>query len=103
MMAINSCNPIFLFIFWTCAGAVTGIILGWWQWVSLKKLGKKNTDELISNIYVILAIRVLIVSGILFAAFLQGLRFGLSFLLAFLISRWIWIYKTINQNKDNKE
>jgi hypothetical protein len=102
-MEINSYNSFFLYFFWTSAGAITGLFLGWWQWVSLKNLGKKNTNDLINKIYVILAIRVLITSGILFMAFLQGFRFGLSFLVAFLICRWGWSIRTINQYKHNKD
>ena len=84
-------------------GAATGIFLGWWQWISIRNLGKENTNKVVNKLYVILALRVVLVSGISFVAFLQGLRFGLSFLGAFFIGRWCWTYFTINKNKNIKE
>jgi hypothetical protein len=103
MMIINTLNSIYLFAIWIIVGATTGIFLGWWQWISIRKLGNENTDKIVNKLYIILAIRVLLVSGISFVAFLQGLRFGLSFLGAFFISRWCWTYFTINKNKNIKE
>lgn len=102
-MSINKLNSIYLFIIWIIAGAATGVFLGWWQWISIKNLGKENTNKIVNKLYIILALRVLIVSGILFVAFLQGFLFGLSFLGAFFIGRWGWTYFTINKKKNNKD
>ncbi|MDO9546863.1 MAG: hypothetical protein Q7J07_08980 [Pelolinea sp.] len=96
-------NALYLYTVWIIAGAATGIFLGWWQWISIKNLGKENTDKFVNKLYIILALRVLIVSGILLVAFLQGLLFGLSFLGAFFIGRWGWTYFIINKKKNNKE
>lgn len=102
-MSFDTQNSMYWLMIWIIAGITTGVILGWWQWISIKNLGKENSNRIINRLYVVLALRVLIVTGIALIAFLQGLLYGLSFLCAFFIGRWVWTYYVIKKNKKIKE
>jgi uncharacterized iron-regulated membrane protein len=96
-------NSISICIFCAIAGLITGVSLGWLQWISIKNLGSKNPGKIISKVYVLSALRILFVSGILFLAFRQGLIYGLSLLITFIIGRWIWTLLALNIKSKYKE
>lgn len=91
------------YIIWAIVGLTTGVLLGWWQWMSIKKIGPKNPSRIINKIFVFSAVRILLVSGILFIAFRQGLEYGISLLAAFIIGHWAWTLFTIKRNNTHKE
>ena len=84
-------------------GLATGILLGWWQWTSIKKLDQKKPGRIINNIFLFSALRIFLVSGLLFLAFRQGLKYGISLLAAFIIGHWAWTVFTLKRNSTHKE
>jgi len=88
---------------WAIAGLITGISLGWLQWISIKDLGTKNPSKIITKVYILSALRILIVSGIIFLAFRQGFIYGISILLPFFIGRWTWTLLVLNRKNRIKE
>jgi len=96
-------NPTSMCIVWVIAGLITGISLGWLQWISIKDLGTKNPGKIIYTQYLFSALRILIVSGIMFLAFRQGFIYGFSLLISFIIGRWAWILLALNRKSRYKE
>ena len=94
---------IFICIAWAIAGLITGISLGWLQWISIKDLGIKNPGKIIYTQYLFSALRILIVSGIMFLAFRQGYIYGISILITFIIGRWTWTLLVLNRKNRIKE
>jgi len=94
---------ILICIVWAIAGLTTGVLLGWLQWISMKDLGAKNPGKIISKVYVLSALRILFVSGILFLGFRQGLIYGLSLLITFFIGRWTWTLLALHRKSKYKE
>jgi len=94
---------ILICIVWAIAGLITGISLGWMQWISIKDLGTKNSGKIINTIYLFSALRILLVSGIMFFAFRQGFIYGVSLLIPFFIGRWTWTILILNRKSSNKE
>lgn len=88
---------------WAIAGLITGVLLCWLQWISVKDLGAKNPGKIIIKIYVLSALRILFVSGIMFLAFRQGSIYGFSLLITFFIGRWTWTLLVLNRKKIYKE
>ena len=76
-------NSISICMIWAIAGLITGVLLGWLQWISIKNLGAKNPGKIIAKVYMLSALRILLVSGIIFLAFRQGLIHGISLLISF--------------------
>jgi len=96
-------NSISICMVWAIAGLITGISLGWLQWISIKDLGTKNPSKIITKVYILSALRILIVSGIIFLAFRQGFIYGISILLPFFIGRWTWTLLVLNRKNRIKE
>jgi hypothetical protein len=94
---------ILICIAWAIAGLITGISLGWLQWISIKDLGTKNRGKIIYTQYLFSALRILFVSWIMFLAFRQGFIYGISLLLPFFIGRWTWTLLVLNRKNRIKE
>ena len=94
---------ILICIVWAIAGLVTGVLLGWLQWISIKDLGEKNPGKIITKVYVLSALRILCASGIMFLAFRQGSIYGISLLISFIIGRWAWTLLALNRKSRYKE
>jgi len=84
-------------------GLITGLSLGWLQWISIKDLGAENPGKIITKVYVLSSLRILFVSGILFLGFRQGLIYGLILLITFIIGRWTWTLLALNRKSKYKE
>ncbi len=94
---------ILICLVWAIAGLITGVLLGWLQWISIKDLGAINPGKIISKVYVLSALRILFVSGIMFLAFRQGLIYGISLLTTFIIGRWTWTLLALNRKSKHKD
>ena len=90
-------------IAWSIAGLITGISLGWMQWISIKDLGTKKPGKIINTIYLFSALRILLISGIMFLAFRQGFIYGISLLIPFFIGRWAWTILVLKRKSSHKE
>ena len=69
----------------------------------MKDLGAKNPSKIIAKVYVLSALRILFVSGIMFLAFRQGLTSGISLLISFIVGRWVWTLLALNKKSRYKE
>ncbi len=94
---------ILICIIWAIAGLITGVLLGWLQWISIKDLGAENPGKIISKVYILSALRILLISGFMFLAFRQGLIYGISILITFIIGRWTWTLLALNRKSRYKE
>ena len=94
---------IIICIAWAIAGVITGISLGWLQLISIKDLGIKNAGKIMNTIYLFSALRILLVSGIMFLAFRQGFMYGVCLLVPFFIGRWAWTILILNRKSRIKE
>jgi len=96
-------NSISICTVWAIFGLCIGVLLGWLQWISLKNLGAKNPSKIIAKVYLLSALRILLAAGIMFLAFRQGLIYGLSLLISFIIGRWVWTLLALNRKGRYKE
>jgi hypothetical protein len=94
---------ILLCIVWAIGGLITGVLLGWTQWMSMKDLGVKNPGKIISRVYVLSTLRIFLISIFMFLAFRQGLIYGISLLTTFIIGRWTWTLLALNRKSKYKE
>jgi hypothetical protein len=94
---------ILLCVVWAISGLITGVLLGWTQWMSMKDLGAKNPGKIISRVYMLSALRILLISIFMFLAFRQGLIYGISLLTTFIIGRWTWTLLALNRKSKYKE
>ena len=88
-----------LYSLWALAGAGTGLLLGWWQTQSIKKLETQTPEKMMSRVYLSSLPRVLLISALLFLAMTQGVWYGISFAIGFTISRWIWTWIALRRLK----
>ena len=87
------------YILWSIAGAGVGLLLGWWQSRSIKKLESDAPEKMMGRVYLQTLPRVLLISGLLFLAIRQGIWFGICFTVGFSISRWITTWLALRQLK----
>ena len=62
-----------------------------------------NPGKIINKVYALSALRILVVSAIMFLAFRQGFTSGICFLAAFIVGRWIWALLLIKKKDKLKE
>jgi NhaP-type Na+/H+ or K+/H+ antiporter len=86
-------------ILWSIAGAAIGMLLGWWQSRTIRKMEKKTPDNLMGRAYLSSIPRVMLISGLLFLALRQDIWSGISFAIGYTVSRWIWTWLVLRQLK----
>jgi len=96
-------NSISICMVWAIFGLTIGVLLGWLQWNSIKDLGATKPSKIITKVYILSALRILFISGIMFLAFRQGLIYGISLLISFIIGRWAWTLLVLNRKRIYKE
>ena len=84
---------------WAFGGAGVGLVLGWWQSRSLKKMEAQPLEKMMGKVYLSSMPRVLMVSALLFLAMTRGVWHGISFAVGFTVSRWIWTFITLRRLK----
>lgn len=87
-------NTLFL-VLWSAAGVGVGLFLGWWQSRSIVKFENSAPEKMMARVYLHSIPRILLVSGLLFAAMLQGIWYGICFASGFTLSRWMWTLITL--------
>ena len=98
MQILKDFNTI-LIIVWSLKGAATGLLLNWWQWVSINKSGTINRDKILTKVYMISAVRILVVIGIFSISLFNNPLYGFCFLAAFIGSRYFWTFFILKNRK----
>ena len=92
-------NNLIGIIVWVLGGACVGILLGWWQSQSVKKLEENPPEKMMGRVYLQSLPRVLLVAALLFFAMTQDIWSGIVFAVGFTISRWVWTWIALKKLK----
>jgi NhaP-type Na+/H+ or K+/H+ antiporter len=84
---------------WGIAGGAVGMLLGWWQSRTIRKMEKKTPDHMMGRAYLSSVPRVLLISALLFLALRNNIWSGISFAIGYTVSRWIWTWLALRQLK----
>jgi len=79
-------------LFWIIVGALLGTLLGLQQKQFMNNLSNHDVHQVLSLTFMFSALRIILACIILLVAFYFSPQFGLSCLITFLVTRWIWLF-----------